>query len=43
MRREEAEAREEARIDDLTGIGNRRAFEEALADEIARAGRLESR
>ena len=39
MRRGAAEAREEARVDGLTGIGNRRAFEEAIAIEIARAGR----
>ena len=39
MRRGAAEAREEARVDGLTGAGNRRAFEEAIANEIARAGR----
>ena len=39
MRRGAAEAREEARIDGLTGVGNRRAFEEAIANEIARASR----
>ena len=32
MRRGAAEAREEARVDGLTGIGNRRAFEEAIAN-----------
>jgi diguanylate cyclase (GGDEF)-like protein len=41
MRQGEAEAREEARADGLTGIGNRRAFEEALDDEVARAQRME--
>jgi diguanylate cyclase (GGDEF)-like protein len=41
MRQGEAKAREEARIDELTMIGNRRAFEEALTDEIARAARME--
>jgi diguanylate cyclase (GGDEF)-like protein len=40
MRREEARARVEARRDDLTGIGNRRAFEETLENEVARAGRM---
>ena len=39
MRRGAAEAREEARVDGLTGVGNRRAFEEAIANEIARSGR----
>ena len=29
-----------ARVDALTGLGNRRAFEEALAEECARALRL---
>ncbi len=33
-------AKLEARVDNLTGIGNRRAFEEALDDEIARSRRL---
>jgi diguanylate cyclase (GGDEF)-like protein len=42
MRREEAHAREEARLDELTVIGNRRAFEEALVDEISRADRMET-
>lgn len=41
LRAGETEAREEARVDELTGIGNRRAFEEALDDEVARAQRLE--
>jgi diguanylate cyclase (GGDEF)-like protein len=40
MRRDEAQAREEARVDELTAIANRRGFEEALADEIARADRM---
>lgn len=40
MRREEEQAREEARVDELTTIGNRRAFEEALKDEISRADRM---
>jgi diguanylate cyclase (GGDEF)-like protein len=38
---EEAEAREEARIDSLTGLHNRRAFDELLIAEVARARRLE--
>jgi diguanylate cyclase (GGDEF)-like protein len=38
--REELEAREEARVDKLTGIHNRRAFDEALAQEARRARRL---
>jgi diguanylate cyclase (GGDEF)-like protein len=38
---EEAEARREARIDSLTGLHNRRAFDETLKTEIARARRLE--
>jgi diguanylate cyclase (GGDEF)-like protein len=40
MRHEEERAREEARLDELTTIGNRRAFEEALDEEIARADRM---
>jgi diguanylate cyclase (GGDEF)-like protein len=39
--RDEALAREEARIDSLTGLHNRRAFDEALHEEIKLAGRLE--
>ncbi len=39
LRRGEIEARELARLDDLTGIGNRRAFEEELAIEIERSRR----
>jgi diguanylate cyclase (GGDEF)-like protein len=38
--RDEAEAREEARLDALTGLHNRRAFNEALGDEIKLARRL---
>ncbi len=38
--REEAEAREEARIDALTGLHNRRAFDEALRDEVKLARRV---
>ena len=37
---EEAEAREEARIDSLTGLHNRRAFDELLRSEMSRAQRL---
>ena len=40
LRHDEAEAREEARQDGLTTIGNRRAFEEAIQDELARANRM---
>jgi diguanylate cyclase (GGDEF)-like protein len=40
---EEARAREEARIDTLTGVRNRRAFDEALVAEVERARRQESR
>jgi diguanylate cyclase (GGDEF)-like protein len=38
---EEAEARQEARIDSLTGLHNRRAFDELLHSEISRARRLQ--
>ncbi len=38
--REEAEARHEARIDSLTGLYNRRAFNEDLEREVSRARRL---
>ena len=37
---EEAEARHEARIDSLTGLHNRRAFDELLPAEVSRARRL---
>jgi diguanylate cyclase (GGDEF)-like protein len=40
MRRGEEQAREEARVDELTAIANRRAFEEALVEEISRADRM---
>jgi diguanylate cyclase (GGDEF)-like protein len=39
--REEAEAREEARHDSLTGLYNRRAFEEMLPVEVERSRRLD--
>jgi diguanylate cyclase (GGDEF)-like protein len=39
--RDEAAAREEARIDSLTGLHNRRAFDEALGDQVKLARRLE--
>lgn len=42
LRAGESRARVEARLDGLTGIGNRRAFEEVLADEVARVRRLGS-
>jgi diguanylate cyclase (GGDEF)-like protein len=38
---EEAEAREEARVDSLTGLHNRRAFDEMLEVEVKRARRLD--
>jgi diguanylate cyclase (GGDEF)-like protein len=41
LAQQEAEAREEARIDALTGLHNRRAFNEALADEVKLARRLQ--
>jgi diguanylate cyclase (GGDEF)-like protein len=37
---EEARAREEARIDELTGLHNRRALNEALGDQVKLARRL---
>jgi diguanylate cyclase (GGDEF)-like protein len=40
LRREGAIAREQAREDQLTGLGNRRAFDEAINVEIARSRRL---
>jgi diguanylate cyclase (GGDEF)-like protein len=39
--RDEAKAREEARVDSLTGLHNRRAFDEALLEEIKLADRLD--
>jgi diguanylate cyclase (GGDEF)-like protein len=39
--RDEAAAREEARVDSLTGLRNRRAFDEALAADVTLARRLE--
>src|SRR4051794_4464770 len=39
--RDEAEAREEARVDSLTGLHNRRAFDEALNDEVKLARRVQ--
>ncbi len=38
--KDEAEARQEARIDALTGLHNRRAFDEALGNEMKLANRL---
>jgi diguanylate cyclase (GGDEF)-like protein len=40
LRHEQERARKEARLDELTVIGNRRAFEETLDEEIARADRM---
>ena len=40
-RAEEAAAREEARLDMLTGLSNRRAFDEVLGREVRNARRLE--
>jgi diguanylate cyclase (GGDEF)-like protein len=37
-----AEAKELARVDTLTGLGNRRAFEEAVAAEVSRSARTET-
>lgn len=42
LRAEEARAQRLARADSLTGLGNRRAFDEALATEVARARRVAS-
>ena len=42
MRDEEERAQRLARADPLTGMGNRRAFDEALESEIARASRAHS-
>ena len=41
LRAEEQQARAEARIDSLTGLPNRRAFDEMLSTEVARARRLD--
>jgi diguanylate cyclase (GGDEF)-like protein len=41
MKAEGEEAREEARVDSLTGLHNRRAFDELLIGEVARARRLD--
>ena len=41
LARDEAEAREEARVDPLTGLHNRRAFNELLEVEVKRARRHE--
>jgi diguanylate cyclase (GGDEF)-like protein len=41
LARDEAEAREEARIDALTGLHNRRAFNEMLEAEVMRARRAQ--
>ena len=40
---DEARAREEARVDKLTGLRNRRAFDETLELEVERARRQENR
>lgn len=40
LQRGEEQAREEARLDELTAISNRRAFEEAIVDEISRSDRM---
>jgi diguanylate cyclase (GGDEF)-like protein len=42
LRAEEARAQQLARADSLTGLGNRRAFDEALTAEMARARRVAS-
>ncbi len=42
LRAEEEQAQQLARADSLTGLGNRRAFDEALVAEIARSQRMES-
>jgi diguanylate cyclase (GGDEF)-like protein len=39
LQRGEAEAQELARVDSLTGLGNRRAFEETLVAELSRSAR----
>jgi diguanylate cyclase (GGDEF)-like protein len=42
MRNDETQAQQLARVDPLTELGNRRAFDEALVAEIARTRRAES-
>ena len=42
LRAEEARAQQLARADSLTGLGNRRAFDEAVTAEVARARRVSS-
>ena len=42
LRAEEEKAQHLARADSLTGLGNRRAFDEALTAEVARVRRAES-
>jgi diguanylate cyclase (GGDEF)-like protein len=42
LQKEGAEARQLARVDALTGLGNRRAFDEALDSELARSRRADS-
>ncbi len=42
LREDELRQRELARVDSLTGLGNRRAFDEALAHEVARSQRAGS-
>jgi diguanylate cyclase (GGDEF)-like protein len=42
LRAEEESAQQLARADELTGLGNRRAFDEALEAELARARRADS-
>src|SRR3954447_3661279 len=42
LQREGAEARQLARVDALTGLGNRRAFDEAMDAELARSRRAGS-
>jgi diguanylate cyclase (GGDEF)-like protein len=43
IRRQRVALETSARVDALTGLGNRRAFEEALTAEVARARRTETR
>jgi diguanylate cyclase (GGDEF)-like protein len=43
IRAQRVAAHELARVDALTGLGNRRAFDEALADALARASRTGTR